>query len=107
MTADTLRLGPSAAAFAAAVVITVLFNTSLAWAKDVYRPLDHFMGSLTGHDWTTQGLADVVLFLGLGLAFRKAGWMEKTDPRRLISLLAAAVVVAGAGLCVWYALVRY
>ena len=105
MIADAPRLGPAASAFALAAVIAVLFNTSLAWAKDAYHPLARFMGSVTGHDWTTQGLADVVLFLGLGLVFRKAGWAGKMDPRRLISLLATAVVVAGVGLFAWYALV--
>jgi len=85
--------------------ITVLFNTFLACAKDAYQPLSRFMGSLAGHNWTTQGLADLTLFFLLGLIFMKAGWAAKMDPRRLIFLLAAAVVVAGAGLFAWYALV--
>jgi hypothetical protein len=102
---DTLRLGPAAAAFALAAVITVLFNTSLACAKDAYQPLNRLMGLLAGHNWTTQGLADIILFFGLGLVFLKAGWAGKIDPQRLISLLAAAVVVAGVGLFAWYALV--
>jgi uncharacterized membrane protein SirB2 len=85
--------------------ITVLFNTLLACAKDAYQPLSRFMGSLAGHNWTTQGLADLTLFFLLGLIFLKAGWAGKMDPRRLIFLLAAAVVVAAAALFVWYALV--
>jgi hypothetical protein len=39
----------------------------------------------------------------LGLIFSKAGWVERMTSNRLISLLVAAVVVAGAGLFVWYA----
>ncbi len=105
MNRDPDRLGPAAGAFALAVVITVLFNTSLACAKDAYQPLNRFMGSLAGHNWTTQGLADMILFFGLGLIFVKAGWAGKIDPQRLISLLVAAVVVASAGLFVWYVLV--
>jgi hypothetical protein len=105
MVADTPKLGPAAAAFALAVIITVLFNTSVAWAKDAYHPLYRFMQSFAGHDWTAQGLADIVLFFGLGLVFKKAGWAGKMDPRHLILLLAAAVVLAGAGLFAWYALV--
>lgn len=105
MVADTPRLGPAAAAFALAAAITVLFNTSLACAKDAYPPLYRFMTSLAGHDWTAQGLADIILFLGLGLVFRKAGWAGKLDPRHLIFLLSAAVVFASAGLFAWYALV--
>jgi hypothetical protein len=62
------------------------------------------MNSLAGHNWTTQGLADIVLFFGLGLVFMKTGWAGRIAPRRLISLLAAAVAVAGVGLASWYAL---
>jgi hypothetical protein len=105
MNRDLERLGPAAAAFALAAVIAVLFNTSLACAKDAYQPLSLSMGSLAGHNWITQGLADMILFFGLGLIFVKAGWAGKIDPQHLISLLIAAVVVAGAGLVVWYVLV--
>ena len=94
MLGDTLRLGVAAGAFALAAAITVLFNTFLACAKDAYQPLSQFMRSITGHDWTTQGLADVILFFGLGLIFVKSRWAGKIDPQRLISLLAASVVVA-------------
>jgi len=57
----------AAAAFALAVVITVLFNTFLACFKD-------------------------------------AGYAGKIDPQRLVSLVAAAVAAAAAGLFAWYAL---
>ena len=101
---ETPKLGRASAAFALTAVITILFNTLLACAKDAYQPLNRFMASLTGHSWTTQGLSDLFLFFALGLIFMKAGWAEKIAPQRLVSLLAAAVVVAGAGLATWYAL---
>jgi len=102
---DSLKLGRASAAFALSATITVLFNTFLACAKDAYQPLSRFMASLAGHNWTTQGLADLALFVLLGLIFMRAGWAGKMDPQRLIFLLAATVVVAGAGLFVWYVLV--
>jgi hypothetical protein len=101
---DTPRLKPAAGAFALAAAITILFNTFIACAKDAYQPLSRFMGSLAGHNWTTQGLADIILFAGLGLVFMKSGWGERIHPQRMISLLVAAVVVASAGLFAWYAL---
>ncbi len=104
MLSETQRLGRATAAFALAAIITVLFNTALAWAKDAYQPLSRFMNSIAGHNWTTQGLADFILFFGSGLIFRKTGWADRIDPQRLITLLAAAVVVAGVGLAAWYAL---
>jgi hypothetical protein len=104
VTSDSSKLGPASAAFALSAAITVLFNTFLACAKDAYPPLSRFMGSLAGHNWTTQGLADLTLFFGLGLIFLKTGRAAKMDSRHLIFLLAAAVVGAGAGLFVWYLL---
>jgi hypothetical protein len=101
---DTPRLKPAAAAFALAAAITILFNTFIACAKDAYQPLSRFMGSLAGHNWTTQGLADIILFAGLGLVFIKSGWAERIRPQRMISLLVAAVVVSSVGLFAWYAL---
>ena len=59
------RLGHASAGFAMAGAVTVLFNTVLTCVKDSYRPLTNFMASVTGHDWTTQGLADVAIFFGL------------------------------------------
>ena len=102
---DSHGLGRASAAFALSAAITVLFNTFLACAKDAWRPLSRFMGSLAGHNWTAQGWADLVLFFALGRIFLKAGWAGKMDPGRLIFLLAAAVVVASAGLFVWYVVV--
>ena len=101
---ETLKLGRATAGFALAAGITVLFNTALACAKDAYQPLSRFMNHLAGHNWTTQGLADLVLFLGLGLIFTKVGWAENIAPGRLISLLTSAVVLACIGLVIWYAL---
>src|SRR5271170_5596081 len=104
MSADAAKLGPSSAAFAMSAAVTALFNTGLAWAKDADHALLVFMNGIAGHNWTTQGIADVLLFVALGLIFRKTGWAEKIAPNRLISFLVVAVVVAGAGLFLWYAL---
>ncbi len=97
------RLGRSSSAFALAAAITILFNTALACAKDANQPLSRYMASVTGHNWTTQGLVDLILFFGLGLVFMKAGRAGNIDPWRLISLVVAAVVVGSVGLVAWYA----
>ena len=70
---ETFRLRRATAGFALAAAIAVLFNTALACAKDAYQSLNLFMGSVAGHNWTTEGLADLILFFGLGLVFTKAG----------------------------------
>ena len=48
-----------AAAFGMAAIVTILFNTLLAWIKDAFDPLNDVMALLTGHHWITHGLFDV------------------------------------------------
>lgn len=91
--------------FALAAAIAVLFNTALAWAKDAYGPLTDFMKSLTGHHWTTHGLADLVVFAGLGSVFTMSRVAQRMDANRLTGLLVGAVAIAALGLALWFALV--
>ncbi len=95
-------LSPVTSGFVLSAAITVLFNTGLAWAKDAYPPLNSLMKSLSGHHWTTHGVVDLGLFVGLGLVFTKIRITEKMDPNRLIGILVGAVVIATLGLIVWY-----
>jgi hypothetical protein len=88
--------------FALAAAITILFNTALAWAKDAYPPLNNLMKSLTGHHWTTHGLTDLALFLVLALIFAKTDVASRIGPGRVTSLLVGSVVIATAGLGLWY-----
>jgi hypothetical protein len=91
--------------FVLAAAITVLFYTALSCAKDAYAPLKAVMKSLAGHDWTTQGLIDLVLFVGLGFIFMQTAAAGKIDPIRLIGILIGAVVISGLGLALWFAFV--
>jgi len=102
---DSSKLSPITSAFVLAAAVAVLFNTALAWAKDGYAPLNNFMKSLTGHPWTTHGLADLLLVGALGFIFVKTGVAERMDPHRLIAILVASVVIAGLGLLLWYTFV--
>ncbi len=104
MSADTANLGNASAAFGLAAAVTALFNTALACTKDAYHPLNSLMNKIAGHNWTTQALADVLLFVGLGLIFSAIRVAKKMKPNRLISFLVAAVMIAGAALFAWYAL---
>jgi len=97
------RLSRASAGFALAAAITILFSTALACVKDAYKPLNTFMNSVAWHNWITQGIVDVILFVALGMMFSKSGLAERIAPRRLISFLVTAVIVAGVGLFVWYA----
>ena len=103
MNADTANLGRASAAFGMAAAITALFNTALACVKDACHPLQNLLNAITGNNWTTQGLADVILFVGLGLILSNTGKVQAIKPDRLILFLIAAVAVAAVGLFVWYA----
>jgi hypothetical protein len=105
MNSDSAKLGRSSAAFAMAASLTALFSTALAWAKDAYVPLNSFLNSLAWNNWITHGFADVILFFGLGVLFRKTDLTARIAPARLILILVGSVVVSGAGLLIWYATV--
>jgi hypothetical protein len=98
------RLGASSAGFAVAATIVVVFNTVVACLKDAWRPLLNAMNAVGYHNWITQGVVDVILFFALGLLFSKTGVAARMAPNRLISTLVAAVVLACAGLFMWYVL---
>lgn len=103
MNIENAKLGRSSTGFAMGAAITILFSTVLACVKDAYHPLNSFMNSAAWHNWITHGLVDVILFFALGIIFSKSEWAEKAAPSRLISFLVGAVIVAGVGLFVWYA----
>jgi hypothetical protein len=102
MNPEVGKLNAATAGFGVAAGVTALFNTVLACAKDAYHPLLLLMNGIAGHNWTTQGLADVILFVGLGLALSHSRAVERIRPDRLILFLVAAVAVAGLGLFAWY-----
>jgi hypothetical protein len=101
--AEAPRLDRASAAFALSAAITVLSNTAIACAKDAYSPLKSLMASLSASDWMTQGLADIILFVLLGVILLNTGLPGKITPKRLISFLVVTVVIAGVGLFAWYA----
>jgi hypothetical protein len=100
---DSEKLTDVTSGFGLSAAITVLLNTALAWAKDVHAPLKAFMKSLTDHDWTTQGIVDLLVFLGLGFVFMSTKVATRIDPSRLIGVLISSVAISCLGLALWYA----
>ncbi|MDP8990974.1 MAG: hypothetical protein M3N41_12955 [Acidobacteriota bacterium] len=99
------QLTSATSSFVLAAAVTVLFSTALTCVKDAFPPLKDFMKALTGHDWTTHGAVDLVLFIGLGLVFMRTKVSAKIAPGRLTGGLIAAVGIAGLGLALWFAFV--
>jgi hypothetical protein len=85
--------------------VAILFNTALAWAKDMSPKLNDFLKSVAGHHWTTHGLADLAIFLALGFVLTATGATKKMDPSRVIIFLAGSVILASLGLLLWFAFV--
>jgi len=96
------RINRTTAGFALAAAVTAVFNTVLACVKDAYKPLNDFMTSLSGHQWKTHGLADLVVFVGLGFLFANMKAVGRIDSNRLINVLIGCVVAAALGLGIWY-----
>jgi hypothetical protein len=96
-------LGGAAAGFGMAAIVTILFNTVLAWVKDAFDPLNTFMAHLTGHHWITHGLANVALFLIVGVVLTARGYRVSGNALAFGVVLAA--IVGGGGLAVWFLLV--
>lgn len=92
----------TAAAFGVSAAITVVFNVVLAFVKDSYPPLNAFMAHLTGHHWRTHGLADVILFVALGLLFVASGTPSRGLTGNLVVGLVAAVIAASSALGLWF-----
>lgn len=91
-----------AAAYGLAAAISILFNTALTLAKEAYEPLRHFMVALSGHHWVSQGLIDLLVYVILGELLLRKSIPTAGVNDRLAFTIAAAVVIAGAGLCGWF-----
>lgn len=104
MKSEGIGLSARTTGFVLAAAVAILFNTLLAWAKDAYEPLNAFMKSLTGHHWTTHGLADLLVFVVFAFIFEKTELAKDIEANRVINILVGAVVVAGVGLGLWFAL---
>jgi hypothetical protein len=100
--AEPSALDPVSAACALSVAVTLLLSTLLVWAKESYAPLHAFMASLTGHHWTTHGVADVLLLALLAVAFHRLGLAQRIAAQRLVMALIASVIVAGLGIAAFF-----
>ena len=95
--------GLRSAPFAVASAVTILFSAALACVKDAYPPLLGLMNAVAIHNWITHGLADVVVFFGVGWIASKGRWAHRAAPHRVITFLVAATAISGVGLFGWYA----
>jgi hypothetical protein len=96
---DHTLLSPAATAFGLSAAVTILFNTALACIKDSVPAVFQAMVSLTGHHWITQSLANLTVFIVIGVALLITGL--RLDGNRLAAFVAVAAVVGGGALALW------
>lgn len=96
------HLSHTAIAYGVGASAAVLFNTVLAWVKDSFEPVNTAMAKLTGHHWTTHGLAVVLVFLLVGFALSRKDGDALKGAYAPVVLLCSSVVLAGLGLVAWF-----
>ncbi|MFA5214386.1 hypothetical protein [Sulfuricurvum sp.] len=102
MNTNNEKLDNLSIAFTLSTIITLLFNTILAWVKDSYKPLEHFMATIGGHHWITHGIFDVLLFILLGILFYRMNSLEKFKDDRLVKIVIVSAFVSSFGLIGWF-----
>ena len=85
-----------------AAIITLIFNSTLAIAKDIYPPLQKMMASLSGHHWITHAAADIILFFALGYILQKTSYFKQFNDTKLVSLFYIATLLSVFGLVSWF-----
>ena len=104
MTTKDTSIGLRSAPFAVAAAATMLFSAALACAKDAYPPLLELMNAIAIHNWITHGLADVIVFVSVGLIVSRGSWAYRIAPNRIIAFLVVTAAISAVGLFTWYAL---
>ena len=95
-------ISPSVTGFVLAACAVVLLNTVISCVKDAYAPFKDFLRSIAGHDWTTQGLFDLIFFIVLGVTFGRLKIGGGMDAARLSTVLIWSVAIASFGLALWF-----
>lgn len=96
------KMDDMSVAFGVSAVITLILNTLLAIAKDLYPPLQNMMGSLSGHHWITHAIFDIVIFFALGYFIYLTKSTKTINSDKLVTWLYRSVFVSVAGLIGWF-----
>lgn len=102
MNTNNEKLDNLSIAFGLSTIITLLFNTVLAWVKDSYKPLEHFMAAVGGHHWITHGIFDVLLFVLSGIILYRINSLEKFKGDGLVKIVIVSALVSSLGLVGWF-----
>lgn len=85
--------GTTATAFGISYAITSILSALLVVWKETSETVYDVLASITGHHWVSQGVLDVIVFVGLGVLLSRTS-MQMTA-RSLIATVVGATLVSG------------
>ncbi|MDD2357583.1 MAG: hypothetical protein PHX13_06720 [Thiovulaceae bacterium] len=102
MSKDIQQIDGISTAFGVSAVITLILNTLLAIAKDLYPPLQKMMASLSTHHWITHAIFDIVIFFALGYFIYLTKSTKTINSDQLVRWLYSSIFVSVSGLVGWF-----
>ena len=89
------KLDRAAAGFGVAAGLAILFNSLLVAATDTWPTIDAYPAQWTGHVWNTHGIADVLVFLIIGVLLTRRRFTIGGHALALFLLLCVALATGG------------
>ncbi len=93
----TTKIDGAAAGFGIAAGLAIVFNSVLVALTDTWPTVDPYVANWTGHAWRTHGIADVLVFLILGVLLTRRRTTIGGYTLALYLVLSVAVAVGGFG----------
>jgi proline racemase len=89
------KLDRAAAGFGVAAGLAIIFNSLLVAATDTWPTIDAYPAQWTGHVWNSHGIADVLVFLIIGVFLTKRRFTIGGHTLALFLLLSVAIATGG------------
>jgi hypothetical protein len=93
----TTKIDGAAAGFGVAAGLAIVFNSVLVALTDTWPTVDPYVANWTGHAWRTHGIADVLVFLILGVALTRRRTTIGGYSLALYLVLCIVVAIGGFG----------
>jgi hypothetical protein len=93
--AASKKIDRAAAGFGVAAGLAIIFNSLIVALTDTWPAIDAYAADWTGHAWKTHGIADVVVFLILGIFLTRRRITIGGHTLALYLLLCVAIATGG------------
>jgi hypothetical protein len=89
------KLDRAAAGFGVAAGLAIIFNSLLVAATDTWPTIDTYTAQWTGHVWNAHGIADILVFLVIGVFLTRRRFTIGGHTLALFLLLCVALATGG------------